>query len=174
MAPLRVIQINLIGGNWLSFPVYLNSPVFLVTLIIRSTFHEFKSQKTDYSIPGYLCEDGRSKREIRNKIIDKHTNFQGYKTISRDLNIPVSTVRNVIKKNAAYRTLSILLEHGQKRKTDQRSCRWLVWMVEKAPRMTSKELKVDQERAGAVVSVCTTGHWTEKAYMVESPGRLHC
>ena len=38
------------------------------------------------------------KRKKRTKIVEKHGQSQGYKLISGDLDVPVSTVRNAIKK----------------------------------------------------------------------------
>ncbi|KAI3356376.1 hypothetical protein L3Q82_017602 [Scortum barcoo] len=43
--------------------------------------------------------------DLRAKIVEKHGQSQGYKSISRDLNVPVSTVRNVIKKFVAHGTV---------------------------------------------------------------------
>ena len=44
--------------------------------------------------------------EVRHKIADKHGQSQGHKSISRDLDVPVSTVRNVIRK---FKVISMAL-----------------------------------------------------------------
>uniref|UniRef100_A0A3B1JPD6 Uncharacterized protein n=1 Tax=Astyanax mexicanus TaxID=7994 RepID=A0A3B1JPD6_ASTMX len=75
-----------------------------------------------------LCED------IRSAIISKHKTSKGYKAISKDLGVPVSTVSNVIKKFAKHGTVKNL--PGQ-------------------PRQTSKELKVNLEQSGVMVSTST-------------------
>ena len=48
--------------------------------------------------------------EVRHKIVAKHGQSQGYKSISRDLDVPVSTARNVIKKFKAHGTAANLPE----------------------------------------------------------------
>ena len=61
--------------------------------------------------------------DLRTKIVEKHgLKSQGYKSISRDLDVPVSTVRNVIKKFTAHGTVANLpgQNGGQKRKIDER------------------------------------------------------
>ena len=58
--------------------------------------------------------------DLRTKIVEKHGQSQGYKSISRDLDVPVSTVRNVIKKFTAHGTVANLPGCGRKRKIDER------------------------------------------------------
>ena len=58
--------------------------------------------------------------EVRHKIVAKHGQSQGYKPISRDLDVPVSTVRHVIRKFKTHGTGAILPGRGRKRKLDRR------------------------------------------------------
>jgi len=58
--------------------------------------------------------------EVTHKIIAKLGQSQGYNSISRDLDVPVSTVRNVIRKFKAHGTAANLRGRGGKRKLDQR------------------------------------------------------
>ena len=76
--------------------------------------------------------------EVRHKIVAKHGQSQGYKSISRDLDVPVSIIRNVIRNFKAHGTVANLPGRGRKRKLDQRLQRRIVRMVEKAPRSTAK------------------------------------
>ena len=55
---------------------------------------------------------------LRTKIVKKHGQSQGFKSISRDLDVPLSTVRNFIKKFTAHGTVANL--PGRKRKIDER------------------------------------------------------
>ena len=71
--------------------------------------------------------------DLRTKIMEKHGQFQGYKSISRDLDVPVSIVRNVIKKFTAHGTGANLPGHGQKIKIDERLQQRIVRMVDKEP-----------------------------------------
>ena len=56
---------------------------------------------------------------IRNAITQKHTNSKGNKAIAKDLEIPVSTVRNVIKK--FHKSFKTLPGRGAKKKHNERS-----------------------------------------------------
>ena len=56
--------------------------------------------------------------EVRHKIVAKHGQSQGYKSISRDLEVLVSTVRDVIRKFKAHGTVANLPGRGIKRKLD--------------------------------------------------------
>ncbi|KAI4897774.1 hypothetical protein NFI96_010319 [Prochilodus magdalenae] len=71
--------------------------------------------------------------DLRSKIVRKHGQSQGYKSISKDLNVPVSTVRSVIKKFKAHGTVTNLPRCGRKRKIDERFQRKIVRMVNKEP-----------------------------------------
>ena len=64
--------------------------------------------------------------DLRTKIVEKHGQSQGYKSISRDLNVPVSTVRSVIKKFTAHGIVANLPGRGRKRKIDERLQRRIV------------------------------------------------
>lgn len=57
--------------------------------------------------------------DIRSVIISKHKTSKGYKAISKDLGIPVSTVHNVIKKFGKHGTVKNLPGLGGKRKIHQ-------------------------------------------------------
>ena len=63
---------------------------------------------------------------LRTKIVEKHEQSQCYKSISRDLNVPVSTVNNVIKKFTAHDIDTNLPGRGRKRKIDERLQRRIV------------------------------------------------
>ena len=64
--------------------------------------------------PRELSED------VRHKIVAKHGQCHGYKSISEDLDVPVSTIRNVIRKFKAHGTVANLPGRGHKRKLDRR------------------------------------------------------
>src|SRR4029434_5192259 len=79
-------------------------------------------------------------QEIRKKIIDKH-NGKGYKTISKQLDIPVTTVAHIIQKFKVQGTVANLPGSGCKRKIDDKLKRRIIQMVTKVPRTTSKEIR---------------------------------
>ncbi|CAJ0934893.1 unnamed protein product [Ranitomeya imitator] len=79
--------------------------------------------------------------DLRNQIVRKHEQSQGYKSISKDLIVPVSTVRSVIKKFKAHGTVANLPRCGRKRKIDKRFQCKIVQMLDKEPRLTSKQVQ---------------------------------
>ena len=56
--------------------------------------------------------------EVRHKIVARHGQSQGYKSISRDLDVPVFTVHNAIGMFKAHGTVANLPGCGRKRKLD--------------------------------------------------------
>src|SRR4029434_3397490 len=91
-------------------------------------------------------------QEIRKKIIDKHVNDKGYKTISKQLDIPVTTVAHIIQKFKVEGTLAILPGSGCKRKIDDKLKRRIIRMVTKEPRTTSNEIRGEFQGQGTSVS----------------------
>ena len=108
--------------------------------------------------------------DIRRALISIHKTSKGYKAISKYLDIPVSTVRNVIKKFAKHGTVKNLPGRGGKRKLDDRSLRRLVRMVEKTLRQSSKDLKANLYHTSTIHRTLNqTG-----LYFREGQGRHHC
>ncbi|CAJ0915836.1 unnamed protein product [Ranitomeya imitator] len=77
------------------------------------------------------------------------------KSISKDLNVPVCTVRSVIKKFKAHGTVANLPRCGRKRKIDKRFQRKIVRMLDKEPRLTSKQVQAALQSEGTTVSTRT-------------------
>ena len=96
--------------------------------------------------------------DVRHKIVAKHGQSQGCKSISRDLDAPVSIIRNVVRKFKAHGTVANLPGRGRKRKLDRRLQRRIVQMVEKAPRSTAKQIQADLHTPGRTVSTRTIRH----------------
>ena len=94
--------------------------------------------------------------DLRSKIVRKHGQSQGYKSISKDLNVPVSTVRSVIKKFKAHGTVANLPRCGRKIKIDERCQLKIVRMVDKEPRLTSKQVQAALQSEGTTMSTRTT------------------
>ena len=91
-------------------------------------------------------------QEIRKKIIDKHVKGKGYKTISKQLDIPVTTVAHIIQKFKVQGTVANLPGRGRKRKIDDKLKRRIIRMVTKEPRTTSKEIRGELQGQGTSVS----------------------
>ncbi len=58
--------------------------------------------------------------DLRTKMVEKHEQSQGYKYISRHLNVPVSTVHNTVKKFTAHGTVANIPGCGRIRKMYER------------------------------------------------------
>ena len=80
-------------------------------------------------------------QEIRKKIIDKHVKGKGYKTISKQLDVPVTTVAHIIQKFKVHGTVANRPGHGRKRIIYDKIKRRTIRMVTKEPRTTSKEIR---------------------------------
>ena len=93
--------------------------------------------------------------DLRTKIVEKHGQSQGYKSIVGDLNVPVSTVRSVIKKFTAHGIVTNLPGCGRKRKIDDRMQQRIVRMVDKKPRTTPKQIQAALQTQGTTVSART-------------------
>ena len=59
-------------------------------------------------------------QEIREKIIDKHVKGKGYKTISKQFEVPVTTVAHFIQKCKIHKTVANLPGRGCRRKIDDK------------------------------------------------------
>ncbi|KAG2469162.1 TCB1 transposase, partial [Polypterus senegalus] len=90
-------------------------------------------------------------QEIRKKIIDKHVKGKGYKTISKQLDVPVTTVAHIIQKFKIHGTVANLPGRGRRRRIDK-SKRRIIRMVTKEPRKTSKEIQGELQAQGTSVS----------------------
>ena len=102
----------------------------------------------------YWNEHGQKKENQR--IIWGQT--QDYKSISRDLDVPVSTVHNVIKKFVAHTTVAHLPGGGCKRDLDGIVQRRIVWIVEKSPWSTTTQIQADLQTQGTTASTSTIRH----------------
>uniref|UniRef100_A0A803JQ32 Provisional ortholog of zinc finger protein 300 n=1 Tax=Xenopus tropicalis TaxID=8364 RepID=A0A803JQ32_XENTR len=59
-------------------------------------------------------------REFRDKVVERHELGEGYKKISRTLDIPLSTVKSIIKKWKMYQTTQTLPRSGRPSKPGSR------------------------------------------------------
>ncbi|CAJ0955270.1 unnamed protein product [Ranitomeya imitator] len=106
----------------------------------------------------YMVNMGKTKehsKAIRDKIVEGHKAGKGYKTLSKELGLPVSTVGSIIRKWKAYGTTVRLSRPGQPLKVSSRAEARLVRRVKANPRTTRKELREDLMAVGTLVSVNT-------------------
>lgn len=97
---------------------------------------------------------GELLEEVRQKRVAKRGQSQGFKFISRDLDVVVSSLRNVIKKFKAHATVGNLPGRGQ---LDGRLQQRIVGILEKAPGLTTTQIQADLQRQGTKLSTHIIG-----------------
>lgn len=91
----------------------------------------------------------------RQMVVDLHKCGNGYKKIHKRLNIPLSTVRAIIKKFKRYGTVENLMGRGRNCILPPRILRRMVREATKSPRITVKELQALVASWGHQVSKST-------------------
>ena len=80
-------------------------------------------------------------KQLWDKVVERHRSGEGYKKISKALNIPWSTVKSIIKKWKVYGTTQNLLRAGRPPKLSSQVRRALVREASKRPMTTLKDLQ---------------------------------
>ena len=94
-------------------------------------------------------------KQIRDLIVEKYQSGEGYKKISKALDIPWNTVKTIINKWRKYGTTVTLLRTGRPPKIDERTKRKLVREAAKRPTATLKELQQFLASTGCSLHVTT-------------------
>lgn len=94
-------------------------------------------------------------QKFREEIVALHKKGNGYKKISKLLNVPRDTVGSIIRKFKATGTVATKCGRGRKKKLTAAAARFVRRQVDKNPRLTSKELKEDLAKEGTDVSLDT-------------------
>lgn len=94
-------------------------------------------------------------QKTREEVIRLHKNGNGYKKISKILNVPRDTVGSIIRKFKVKGTAQTLPGRGRKKILTATAVRYLKRKMEKNPRMTAEELKRDLSEVGTEVSAQT-------------------
>lgn len=96
----------------------------------------------------YTMKTKRHTIQLRERVIEKYKSGDGYKIISKELNIPWNLVRSIIKIWKEYGTCVNLASAGRAHKLSDRARRKLVREVTKTPVTTLKELKASAAEKG--------------------------
>ena len=88
-------------------------------------------------------------------------------TISKQLDIPVITVAHIIQKFKVHGTVANLPGRGRKRNIYDKMKRWIIRMVTKEPRTTSKEIRGELQGQGTSVSDCTIRRCLSQSGLLE-------
>ncbi|KAI4888766.1 hypothetical protein NFI96_007999, partial [Prochilodus magdalenae] len=92
-------------------------------------------------------------KAIRDRIVEGHKAGKGYKTLPKELGLPVSTIGSIIRKWKAYG--ASVNRPGQPFKVSSRAEARLVRTVKADPRITRRELQEDLMAVGTLVSIHT-------------------
>ena len=102
-------------------------------------------------------------KDRQDKIVEKHRSGDGYKNISKALNIPWSTVKRIINKWKVYGTTKTLPRSGRPSKLDDQGRRRLIRETIKRPMATLKELHAFLAKTGHCVHVTTISQELHKS-----------
>lgn len=92
---------------------------------------------------------------LRQEIVALHKKGNGYKKISKLLNVPRDTIGSIIRKFKATGTVATQPGRGRKKKLSAATTRFLRRQVDKNPRITAKDLRHVLAEEGTDVSVDT-------------------
>ena len=92
-------------------------------------------------------------RDMQDRIIERYKGGQGYRKISKEMNLALSTVGNIIRKYKKYGdSTANLPRNGRPRKINELTSRWISRNVQINLFITRSEIKTDLEGAGINVS----------------------
>ena len=92
-------------------------------------------------------------RDMWDRIIERHKGGQGYRKISKEMNLALSPVGTIIRKYKEYGAGTANLSRNRRsRKINERTSRWISRNVQINLFITRSEIKTDLEGAGTNVS----------------------
>ena len=91
-------------------------------------------------------------QDLRQRIVKLHNEGLGYRRISSQLCLPISSVGTIVRKWKANNTTINMPRTGRPRKINERAARKLVRTVVQRPQTTREELKNDLKASGIEVS----------------------
>ena len=84
-------------------------------------------------------------RDMRDRIIERHKGGQSYRKISKEMNLALSTVENIIRMCKKYGDGTANLPRNQRpRKINERTSRGISRNVQINPFITRSEIKTDK------------------------------
>ncbi|MGH0140569.1 UNVERIFIED_CONTAM: hypothetical protein FKN15_030496 [Acipenser sinensis] len=111
-------------------------------------------------------------KQVRDVIIEKHKSGEGYKTISKALNIPRSSVQSIVRKWKKYKTTTTLPRSGPPSKMSRRTRRAFLREATVRPTVTLNELQKSVAAMDDDVHVSTISKaFHKRAFMGERQGR---
>ena len=100
-----------------------------------------------------MAETEELSRDMRDSIIERHEGGQGYRKISKEMNLALSTVGNIIRKYKKYGDdTANLPRNGRPSKINECTSRWICRNAQINAFITRSEIKTDREGAGINVT----------------------
>ena len=93
--------------------------------------------------------------DLRERLVHAHSEGKGYKTISKQYDVPVATVQSIINKHKKFNTVKNLSGRGRKRKVSAKLARKICREVNNNPRTTTKAVVENLDQVGMKVSRST-------------------
>ena len=93
--------------------------------------------------------------DLREKVVELYKTGKGYKKISKELLMPVSTVQTVINKWKIRGSVKTKPPSGRPTKISATTARKIVRDAKKNPQITSAEIQDSLKTSGVAVSRCT-------------------
>ena len=109
-----------------------------------------------------MAKTSEYSQDIRKCVVELHNKGNGYRKISSTLNVPISSVRNIIVKFRNDGTTANRARTGRNRKLTERDVRSCMKIVNKDPKITSKELQSHLASTGKTVDVSTVRRYLNR------------
>ncbi|CAJ0951707.1 unnamed protein product [Ranitomeya imitator] len=139
-------------ANWYAFGVFLNKMITGECKYHRALFDETHSGVENIiKKSGIMGSSKQLSNDLKTKIIQHSCSGEGYKKLSQRFNLPISTVRNIVRKWKNTGTVLVKARSGRPRKTSQRQRRRMVRSVKDNPQTASRELQHQLAADGVTV-----------------------
>lgn len=113
--------------------------------------------------------------DLWSRIVDLHKAGKGYKSISKSLDVHVSTVKQTVYKLRKFRAVASLPRCGRPLKMSGRAQRRMLNEVKKNPRVSAKDLQKSLAHAQTIVDKSTIRKALRKKWFMEGKcGGIHC
>lgn len=109
---------------------------------------------------------------LRTKVVEMHEARKGYKTISKTLDVHVSTVRQIVSKWKQFGTVASLPRSGRPVKMTPRAQRTIINEVKKNPEVSSKDLQKSLDPANISTSTIRKALNKNGIYGRRAKGRM--
>lgn len=112
-------------------------------------------------------------KDLREKVVELYKTGKGYKKISKELRMLISSVQTLIKKWKMRGSVETKQRSGRPTKISATTARKIVRDAKKNPQIASGEIQGSLRTCGVAVSRCTIRRHLKMGCMVELPEESH-